>query len=178
MIIDSSHKGPLQVYIAPGGKDGEGKVWQKLWQDKGTAPSEWGTLKLRAAGGRHWIKMPDIAPGKYLLRSEILALHASDARYDQNKDRGLQMYTSCMQVEIPADAVAKGKPTLSTEGAVAFPGAYKYDDTKGVHYSIYTNIATALANYEPPGGPIWKGPGSNGEGGFGTGPGAKNLRAR
>lgn len=110
-IIASSHKGPALVYIAPAASNGKGAVWTKLWHDAGKgmsskramrrristntviAPNDWAVDRLIKNKGKHWIKIPNIPAGKYLLRPELLTLHESDTAYTANPNRGLQLYT-------------------------------------------------------------------------------------
>lgn len=64
-----------------------------------------------------------LAPGQYLLRAEIIALHSA---YSQG---GAQFYTSCGQLSVG------GSGTLSPS-TVSFPGAYKAADP-GITINIY-----------------------------------------
>lgn len=60
----------------------------------------------------------NLAPGGYILRSEIIALHlATDVG-------GAEFYASCIQLQVGGTQV--GKP--SANDLVSFPGAYKDDD--------------------------------------------------
>ncbi|KAI5858942.1 glycosyl hydrolase family 61-domain-containing protein [Tricharina praecox] len=145
-IIASSHKGPVLVYIAPAAYNGAGNVWVKLWQDAGTT-ANWAVDKLIAAKGRHYIYIPDVAPGKYLLKPEMLTLHEAEVTYKTNPARGMQYYTECIQIEV----VGSGSTRLPA--GVSFPGTYKYTDP-AVNYNIYGGNLPA---YQLPGPAVWSG---------------------
>ena len=69
---------------------------------------------------RQDVQIPDgLAPGFYLLRSELLALHEADVSHAANPNRGVQIYISCVQLEV----VGNGTTTLPS--GVTFPGAYE-----------------------------------------------------
>ncbi|KAF8609081.1 glycoside hydrolase family 61 protein [Ceratobasidium sp. AG-I] len=131
-IIASSHKGPVQVYIAPTSSNGAGNVWVKLFSAKGSG-SNWAVTQLVSAHGQHSVKIPNIAAGSYLLRAEIVALHEADVSYQANSARGAQLYMSCVQIAVTSSGSA-------LPSGVAFPGAYTYS-TPGIVYNIYDNTA-------------------------------------
>lgn len=64
-----------------------------------------------------------LAPGQYLMRTEILALHSASSQGEA------QFYTSCAQLNVA------GSGTLAPE-TVSFPGAYEAADP-GITTSIY-----------------------------------------
>ena len=68
-----------------------------------------------------------IEPGYYLVRHEIIALHAA-FQYP-----GAQFYPGCHQLEIT------GSGTTAPSDLVAFPGAYASDDP-GVTYDAYQGM--------------------------------------
>ncbi|KAG9081850.1 hypothetical protein FRC07_014398, partial [Ceratobasidium sp. 392] len=131
-IIDKSHKGPVQVYIAPASSNGSGNVWVKLFSAKGSG-SNWAVNQVIATHGQHSVKIPNIAAGQYLLRAEMIALHEADVSYQSNPARGAQHYMSCVQI-----AVTSSGSVLPS--GVAFPGAYTYS-TPGIVYNVYTGSA-------------------------------------
>ena len=89
-IIDPTHKGPLTVYIAPLSSNGAGGVWTKLWES-GLTAGVWATDTLIKNGGKQEFTLPSgLAAGDYLLRTEVIALHAADTDYITNHDRGAQ----------------------------------------------------------------------------------------
>ena len=65
-----------------------------------------------------------IAPGQYLLRVELLALHSA---YSQG---GAQFYMSCAQIKV------SGSGTFQPSQTVSLPGAYKATDP-GILINIY-----------------------------------------
>lgn len=133
-ILDPSHKGPVLVYLA-NSDDGAGSVWFKIFEDGWTASTNtWGTDRMIAAGGLTTVTIPsDIAPGNYLLRGEVLALHNG-----YNLD-GVQPYVGCVELTISGSGSAK-------PAGVAFPGAYKDTDP-----GILCNIYNGLTSYTIPG---------------------------
>lgn len=80
---------------------------------------------LIANDGWAYFNLPTcLAPGQYLMRVEIIALHSAYAQ------GGAQFYTSCGQLNVG------GSGTLSPSSTVSFPGAYKAADP-GITISIY-----------------------------------------
>jgi cellulase len=126
-IIDPSHKGPVMVYLA-NSATGSGKVWFKIYED-GYANGAWGVDRLLANKGRVDVKIPtDIAPGNYLLRGEIIALHSASAL------NGAQPYVGCVELTITGSGSA-------IPAAVALPGAYSPTDP-GLLFNLYTTITS------------------------------------
>lgn len=155
-VNKQSHKGPVLVYIAPAASNGAGAVWVKLWEDAGTT-SNWGVDKLINARGKHYIYLPNLTPGKYLLRPELITLHEADTAYTSNPSRGVQLYMECIQIEV----TSSGSVTLPA--GVSFPGAYTYGP--GLVYNLYGNSGP----YPLPGPSPWSGyTGGGGYGGTGT----------
>ncbi|KAG8782510.1 hypothetical protein FRC12_020733 [Ceratobasidium sp. 428] len=131
-IIATSHKGPVQVYIAPASSNGNGNVWVKIYSEKGSGAT-WGVDKLIASHGQHSVRIPNIAAGQYLLRAEIVALHEANVAYASNPVRGAQLYMSCAQIAVTSNGSA-------LPSGVAFPGAYT-PNTPGIVYNIYSGNA-------------------------------------
>jgi len=134
-VIDASHKGPIQVYMAkvsnavtsPAPTSG----WFKIYSD-GLSGSTWAVDKLIANGGRLDIKLPScIAPGDYLIRGEIIALHAASSY------PGAQFYVECAQVKITGG----GSKAPST---VSLPGAYA-GSNPGITYNLYAGSTSYTA---------------------------------
>ncbi|KAL1720230.1 glycoside hydrolase, partial [Schizophyllum commune] len=145
-IIDASHKGPIVAYLAPLESNGEGNVWVKIGE-MGYENGQWAVEKLIADGGKFDFTIPSsVAPGDYLFRAEILALHEADG-LASNSARGIQLYPSCSQI-----TVATGGSTTLPAG-VAFPGAYT-DTTPGIQFNIY---GTDASTYVIPGPAVWDG---------------------
>jgi len=136
-IVATSHKGPVQVYIASTSTSGKGPVWVKVASD-GFSGGQWATDKLRTNKGKHSFTMPNVAPGAYLIRPEIIALHEG-----QNLG-GAQLYMSCIQVKV----TGSGGKTLPS--GLSFPGSYSATDP-GVKFNVY---AKQNQNYKAPGGPV------------------------
>jgi hypothetical protein len=65
-----------------------------------------------------------LAPGYYLVRHEIIALHSAYTYL------GAQVYPGCHQLKV------SGTGTTKPTGLVSFPGAYKAADA-GITYDAY-----------------------------------------
>jgi len=146
MILDPSHLGAILTYIAPYTTgSGAGPIWSKL-QHSGFEGGEWATIKMRAAGGDAEFTLPKrLAPGQYLIRQELLALHMADSRGDLEPDRGAETYPSCVQVEVTGSGDAVPDQDFD------FNRGYKYDDP-GWFFNIYIG---KNAEYKPPGPKVW-----------------------
>ncbi|KAI4104927.1 MAG: hypothetical protein L6R37_002970 [Teloschistes peruensis] len=100
--------------------DGEGLL------DGSEIPGKWAADKLLAANDSWTVNIPSsIAPGNYVLRHEIIALHSAD------KPDGAQNYPQCINLKVTGsgtDKLASG--TVGTE-------LYKPDDA-GIFFNIYT----------------------------------------
>lgn len=82
---------------------------------------------------------PSIAPGNYVLRHEIIALHAS------HEVNGAQNYPQCVNLEITSDGTDVPAGVLGTE-------LYK-PDQPGISLNIYTSLST----YVVPGPSMYSG---------------------
>ncbi|KZF19328.1 lytic polysaccharide monooxygenase [Xylona heveae TC161] len=115
--IDPSHKGPCAVYMKkvesaihdPGYGDG----WFKIWDDGyDESSNQWCTEKLIANNGHLTVQVPsDLAGGYYLVRPELLALHAADKGDPQ-------FYIGCAQVFLQSSATGTRSDTVSIPGYV------------------------------------------------------------
>ncbi|KAK3952120.1 putative glycoside hydrolase family 61 protein [Pseudoneurospora amorphoporcata] len=78
--------------------------------------------------GWTYFNLPNcIAPGQYLLRVEIIALHSA-------KNSGqAQFYQSCAQINV------SGSGSYTPLSTVSFPGAYKSNDP-GILINIYGKL--------------------------------------
>ncbi|KAB5588681.1 Glycoside hydrolase family 61 protein [Ceratobasidium theobromae] len=141
-IIDASHKGAVQVYVAPTESNGAGPVWVKLFSQGYT--DDWATNKLIAGKGLVSITVPDLKTGEYLFRPEVVALHESDTAYKVNAARGVQLYMECVQFKV----VSSGSVGLS--GGIDFKESYTYSD-KGLVFDLYN---AEPKTYVAPGGPV------------------------
>ncbi|KAJ3052902.1 hypothetical protein HK097_005435 [Rhizophlyctis rosea] len=147
-IIASSHKGPIQVYITKSGSNS----WVKIDQ-RGNSPGSWATDVLIGNQGKHYVILPDLSAGRYLVRAEWITLHESDTSYASNPARGAQIYIGCAQVEFSSGSV-------SLPSGVSFPGAYSF---ASVTFNLYGG-----GTFPYPGPSVWSG--ARGAG-YGTGPG-------
>jgi cellulase len=134
-IIDGSHKGPCLVYLS---RD-NGATWFKVYENGLDVPSQtFCVTTLIANRGYLEVTLPaDIAPGNYLMRGELIALHSA---YDIG---GAQPYVGCTELTITGSG--KANPA-----GVAIPGAYKPTDP-GLHINIYNGLTA----YVIPGPPVY-----------------------
>ncbi|KAI9068892.1 lytic polysaccharide monooxygenase [Trametes sanguinea] len=138
--IDASHKGPIISYLAkvPDAtqSDVTGLQWFKIYEDGLTVSDQtWAVDRLITNKGKVTFQIPScIQSGQYLLRHEIIALHAA-SNYP-----GAQFYMECAQINITGGSGAKSPAT------VPFPGAYH-----GTDPGIKINIYQTLKNYTIPG---------------------------
>ncbi|KAF2000286.1 lytic polysaccharide monooxygenase [Amniculicola lignicola CBS 123094] len=142
-IIDASHKGPVMAYmkkVSDATKDsGVGGGWFKIQED-GLSGTTWGVDRLISAQGVQTITIPScIAPGQYLLRGELIALHGASS------SKGAQFYMECAQINVVGGTGSK------TPATVSFPGAYKQNDP-GVLFNLYSGAKT----YTIPGPAVFK----------------------
>ncbi|KAF2271431.1 endoglucanase II [Westerdykella ornata] len=142
-VIDASHKGPVMAYMKKVSNaktdSGVGGGWFKIYED-GFDGSKWGVDRLIANGGKQVVTIPQcIAPGQYLLRGELIALH------NAGSTGGAQLYMECAQVNILGGSASK------TPSTVSFPGAYSAND-KGILYNLYSGQKT----YTAPGPAVFK----------------------
>ena len=145
--IAKSHKGPIMAYLAKvdnaATASASGLKWFKISEDGfDTGNRQWGVDRMMPTGWSYFNMPKCIAPGQYLLRMEIIALHSA-------KTRGAaQFYQSCVQINV------SGSGTFSPGSqTVSFPGAYKADDP-GILVNIYGLTGTpdnAGKPYKAPG---------------------------
>jgi len=108
-------------------ESGSGPVWFKIFEDGyDRTTRKWCVDRLRANGGKLQVTIPtDIAPGNYLFRSELIALHEGDRLY------GAQPYIGC------AELTVGGSGTVDPPNKVSIPGVYSANDP-GIRFDIYT----------------------------------------
>lgn len=126
------------------GSAGWFKVFQDTWAKNPSGGSGdddyWGTKDLNKCCGKMNVKIPsDIAPGDYLLRAEVIALHTAAS------SGGAQLYMTCYQITVTGGGSA-------SPATVSFPGAYKASDP-----GILVNIHAALSTYVAPGPAVYAG---------------------
>ncbi|KAI1852506.1 hypothetical protein JX265_011141 [Neoarthrinium moseri] len=129
-----SHVGPVVTYMAKcpssgctGYMPGKDKVWFKIAESGRTGTSDtWGDTSLMKSGNAGYTyTIPScISAGYYLVRHEIIALHASYSY------PGAQFYPGCHQLQVT------GGGSTNPSGLVAFPGAYAGSDP-GITYDAY-----------------------------------------
>jgi len=128
--IARSHKGPIMVYLAKvdnaASAGTTGLKWFKV-AENGLNGGTWAVDTMIANGGWHYFNMPScVAPGDYLMRVELIALHGA-----QNQGQA-QFYMECAQIRIT------GSGTNSGQNFVSFPGAYTANHP-GIQVNIYDN---------------------------------------
>ncbi|KAL4966107.1 lytic polysaccharide monooxygenase auxiliary activity family 9 protein [Aspergillus stella-maris] len=133
--IDSGHKGPCAVYMKPvadasaSDNAASGSGWFKIYEhtyDEST--SEWCTDKLIANNGYLSADIPaGLKGGDYLVRTELLALHAAT-----ESPPDPQFYVSCAQVFV------EGSEDGTVPEGIAIDGSTYSTDIKGLTYNIYT----------------------------------------
>jgi cellulase len=126
------------------GSSGWFKIFQDGWAKKSGGGSGdddfWGVKDLNACCGKMNVKIPsDIAPGDYLLRAEVIALHTAGGA------GGAQLYMTCYQLSVTGSGTA-------TPPTVSFPGAYKSSDP-----GILVNIHSSMSSYTVPGPAVYSG---------------------
>ncbi|KAL1864335.1 hypothetical protein Daus18300_007759 [Diaporthe australafricana] len=171
--IAASHKGPISYYLAKVDNAAttgtSGLKWFKVAHE-GLSGGKWAVDNMIAGGGWHYFTMPScIAPGDYLLRVELIALHSAGTQ------GGAQFYMECAQIRVT------GSGTNTGSNFVSFPGGYSPTDP-GVVVNIYDNAGQPYMggrSYSIPGpAPIQCSGSSNGGGssggdsGSGSGAGA------
>ena len=168
----TSHHGPVIDYLArcPGTScAGVDKTKLKFFKidEMGVTdyaannkPTAWATDKLIANNNTWSIKLPlDIAPGAYVLRHEIIALHSAfdlqTVSDGKRSSMGPQFYPTCVTLDIG------GSGTKNPDGVVA-TSFYNPNDA-GLHYHIYIDHPEDPSNpgkstkYQIPGPPLYNG---------------------
>ncbi|CAG7851071.1 Probable endo-beta-1,4-glucanase D Short=Endoglucanase D; AltName: Full=Carboxymethylcellulase D; AltName: Full=Cellulase D; Flags: Precursor [Serendipita indica DSM 11827] len=153
--IAPSHKGPIQAYLAKvdnaATASSTGQKWFKV-ASEGLSGGKWAVDTMIANGGLWSFQLPQcIAPGNYLLRVELLALHNA---YSQN---GEQFYMSCAQINVTSGG------SFSPSTTVSFPGSYSATDP-GILINIYDSSGQPTnggKTYVPPGPAVITCDGSN-----------------
>ncbi|KAG7101017.1 endo-beta-1 like protein [Verticillium longisporum] len=128
--IAASHKGPIMVYLAKvanaASASSTGLQWFKV-AENGLSGGKWAVDTMISNAGWYYFDLPTcVAPGDYLMRVELLALHGASVRGEA------QFYFECAQIRVT------GSGTNTGSNFVSFPGAYSATDP-GVLISIYGN---------------------------------------
>ncbi|KAI1322979.1 lytic polysaccharide monooxygenase [Xylariaceae sp. FL0255] len=129
-VMDASHKGPTLAYLKKVSNAvtdvGYGSGWFKIQED-GYTDGVWGTTKVINNAGIHPITIPDcIEDGQYLLRAEMIALHAASS------PEGAQLYMECAQINITGGKASASPTTYSIPGI----------------YNVKCNIDLNIANLQ------------------------------
>ncbi|THG95085.1 hypothetical protein EW026_g6504 [Hermanssonia centrifuga] len=138
--IGGDHYGPINIYMAKVSDAttavGSSSAWFKVSEMgmPSNNPDYWATEVLNNNCGHFTFTVPTgIAPGNYLVRAEVIALHVASSV------GGAQFYMSCYQVNV-------GGSGTSSPPTVSFPGAYSATDP-----GILINIYEPLSTYAIPG---------------------------
>ncbi|KAF4441837.1 Polysaccharide monooxygenase Cel61a [Fusarium austroafricanum] len=148
-----SHRGPVITYIAPcngdcASVDKTKLKWTKIAEEgliSGPANTQgvWATDKLRQNGGVNKATIPkSIAPGKYVIRNELIALHRAHLSEPE-------FYMQCGNIEV----TGKGADNLSGSGVVASK-LYSTSDKQMFGFSVYDNRGDS---WKIPGPALYKG---------------------
>ncbi|KAG8697666.1 hypothetical protein FRC09_007722 [Ceratobasidium sp. 395] len=152
--IGGNHDGPTIIYMAKVDNAatavGSSANWFKVAETGLVSKDYWGTDVMNANCGKVEFTVPsDIAPGDYLIRAEVIALHVAGSV------GGAQFYMSCYQTKVTGGGSA-------SPATVHFPGAYSATDP-GILFDIYGSYTS----YTIPGPPVYV-PGSGGGSGTTT----------
>ncbi|PPR08307.1 hypothetical protein CVT24_000766 [Panaeolus cyanescens] len=140
--IAPSHKGPVAVYLSKVddavSTGTNGLKWFKIAEDGlDTSTGQWGVDRMIQNGGWQYFNMPTcVAPGQYLMRVELLALHSA---YSAG---GAQFYVECAQINVT------GSGTKTGTDFVTFPGAYSANDP-GILINIYDSKGVPNNSLKP-----------------------------
>ncbi|EPS37353.1 hypothetical protein H072_8979 [Dactylellina haptotyla CBS 200.50] len=149
--IGGEHHGPVQVYMQKvtdaTTADGSG-AWFKVYAEgliSGYNPGYWGTDHMNANCGKVNVVVPTgLAPGNYLVRAEVIALHSA---FQPN---GAQFYITCYQINVTGGG-------SENPSGVLLPGAYSSTDP-GIYWDLYRSFST----YPIPGPTVYSGGGGSG----------------
>ncbi|EGX52397.1 hypothetical protein TWF173_005390 [Orbilia oligospora] len=146
--IAASHKGPIQLYLAKvdnaASASKTGQKWFKV-ASEGLSGGKWGVDTMIQNNGWWYANLPTcLAPGDYLARAELIALHSAYS------SQGVQFYTSCAQIRV------SGSGGWTGSGFLSFPGSYSQSDP-GILLNIYGTGGIADnggKTYVAPGGSV------------------------
>ncbi|KAH7311296.1 glycoside hydrolase [Stachybotrys elegans] len=127
-----SHKGPVIDYLAPFNTNAGSLSFAKIAQRglvSGSNPGRWAADELVSNGNSWTVTIPSsTAPGQYVLRHEIIALHAAG---NQN---GAQFYPQCINVEVTSGGSTRPSGTPATS-------FYRSNDP-GVLFNLYQSFSS------------------------------------
>ena len=144
--INPQHEGPCAVYLkkvdhAIASNNAAGDGWFKIWDESfDEAAGKWCINKMIANNGHLSVTIPsDIEGGYYLVRPELLALHAA-----QDSPPDPQFYVGCAQIYL--DSTGSAKPAT-----VTIPENYVDISMPGMTFNIYKKpLALPYPMYGPP----------------------------
>ncbi|KAI0631535.1 glycosyl hydrolase family 61-domain-containing protein [Trametes polyzona] len=122
--------GPMLTYMASCGStgcknfDSSNARWFKIAQVGQESDGTWAQAAMMNGEASSVTLPSNIAPGEYLLRHEIIALHTAMS------EGGAEFYPSCTQIKVGGNG--KGYPSST----VSLPGAYK-DTDAGLLVDVY-----------------------------------------
>jgi hypothetical protein len=138
-----SHKGPVIDYLAPFNTNAGSLSFAKIAQKgliSGSNPGNWAADELVRNGNSWTVTIPsNTAPGQYVLRHEIIALHSA------GNANGAQFYPQCINIEVTSG----GSVRPSGQPATSF---YRANDP-GVLFNLYQSFSSypipgpALSSY-------------------------------
>ncbi|KEY73176.1 hypothetical protein S7711_04142 [Stachybotrys chartarum IBT 7711] len=137
-----SHHGPVIDYIAScGGScanvNKASLSWVKIAQRgliSGSNPGRWASDELISRGNSWSVAIPsNLAPGGYVLRHEIIALHSA------GQQNGAQAYPQCINLQVTGSGG-------TTPRGVSGTSLYRSNDP-GILFNLYTSFS----NYPIPG---------------------------
>ncbi|KAF1978776.1 cel1 protein precursor [Bimuria novae-zelandiae CBS 107.79] len=124
--------------------DGSGKKWFKIDQKGMTAPplsgTAWGANDILKNLSWESTIPASLAPGNYLIRHEIIALHQANTP---------QFYAECAQIQV----TGSGSAQPSGDFLATIPG-YAPQSDPGITVDTYMSQQTT---YTPPGPQVWSG---------------------
>lgn len=138
--------GPMLTYLASCGSttcdqfDARTAKWFKIDQAGQDGHGGWIQKQIMNGAVYNATLPKNLAPGQYLVRHEIIALHLATTKGKA------EFYPSCQQIKVGGN----GTGVPSQDELLSFPGAYSDDDP-----GLYTpDIYNAEFQYVFPGGPI------------------------
>jgi len=154
--------GPILTYMASCGSttcdkfDPINAQWFKIQQDGRKANGDWEQVDLFNGGVSSATIPKTLAPGNYMVRHEIIALHLA------TQPGGAEFYEGCAQLRVGGDQTGAPSPNE----LVSLPGAYS-DNDPGI---FDPNVFDTQSTYTFPGPPVTKLAGTAPSGTNGTDP--------
>ncbi|KAL9102703.1 MAG: hypothetical protein Q9163_002165 [Psora crenata] len=147
-VIADAHLGPCAVYMkkvdnSAASNNAAGDGWFKILEETyDSTEQKWCTEKLMATPGGHLAAtIPvDLAPGYYLVRPELLALHQA-----AEQPPFPQFYVGCAQIFLSSGGSATPSDTVSIPGYVSF------ETTPALTYNVWDeNLKLPFPTFGPP----------------------------